>query len=149
VQLLWLAIGGVMSVALLIWLGVGETESPTQIPTASSAVAPGAPAPAAAAPDTDATERPVRAKKTAITLTGTGTNGCWVQVRSRTADGRVVYEATLAPGESWTGKVTQGVWLRAANPAELDVTIGGKPAELDSSEGGTWRVTPGGVKSGS
>ncbi len=31
-QLLWLAIGGVLAVALLIWLGVGESDTPTPSP---------------------------------------------------------------------------------------------------------------------
>ncbi|WP_217915796.1 helix-turn-helix domain-containing protein [Miltoncostaea marina] len=148
VQLLWLAIGGVMAVALLIWMGVGETRSGAQLPvTAPGGPTAGAPAPTASAPDTDSTERPVRAKKTAITLTGDGTNGCWVQVRSKTADGRLVYEGTLAPGESRTFRVLEGIWLRAANPAELAVTIGGKAVSLDASQSGTWRLTPNGVKS--
>lgn len=146
-QLLWLAIGGVMSVALLIWLGVGESDSTAPLPVAPSAAAGGSPAPAAVAePDTTATERPVRAKKTAIVLTGTGVNGCWVQVRGRNANGDLVYEGTIAPGESKTFRVTQGIWIGAANPAELDVTIGKAAPVTLGTEGGSWLLTPNGVK---
>jgi cytoskeleton protein RodZ len=149
VQLLWLAIGGVMSVAILVWLGVGGSATPTVVtPTApaASTAAGAAPAPPAAEPDTDATERPQRARRTAIVLTGTGTNGCWVKVRSRTATGRVVYEGTLTPGSSRTFRIADRIHVEAANPAELDVTIGRRPATTLGTEGGSWILTPDGVE---
>jgi cytoskeleton protein RodZ len=147
VQLLWLAVGGVMSVALLIWMGVGNSSSTTAV-TPSSAPVTSQPVatPPVTEPDTDATEAPQRRKKTAIVLAGTGANGCWVQVRSRDADGRVVYEGTLSPGSSKTFRISAAIWVNAANPAELDVTIGRKPAVTLGTEGGTWRITPNGVE---
>ena len=141
VQLLWLAIGGVMSVALLIWLGVGESDTPGAIPEPPPPTTSTSAAPLVAEPDTASTEAPMRAKKTPIVLTGEGTNGCWVQVRSKTAKGRLVYEGTLAPGDEQTFRVLDGIWLRAANPAELNVTVAGKVKDL-GTEGGTWRITP-------
>lgn len=146
VQLLWLAIGGVMSVALLVWLGVGEGSTPTVVsPTAPPAPS-GVTAPAVVEPDTDSTERPQRARRTAIVLTGTGLNGCWVEVRSRTADGRVVFTGVLTPGASRTFRISESIWVRAANPAELDVTIGTRPATTLGTEGGAWTLTPTGVR---
>jgi cytoskeleton protein RodZ len=146
VQLLWLAIGGVMSVALLIWLGVGESSTPTVISPTSPPAAAGVTTPAVTEPDTDATERPQPAKRTAIVLTGTGENGCWVEVRSRTANGRVVFTGTLAPGQSQTFRVAQGIHVRAANPAELDVKIGKRPTTTLGTEGGEWLVKTTGVE---
>jgi hypothetical protein len=146
VQLLWLAIGGVLTVALIIWLGVGESGTPAAVPDALPPAASTTTAPTIVEPDTAATEAPVRAKKTAIVLAGEGVNGCWVQVRSRTASGRLVYEGTLAPGDSQTFKVLDGIWLRAANPAELKVTVAGKTKDL-GTEGGIWRITPTEVRS--
>jgi hypothetical protein len=150
VQLLWLAIGGVMSVAVLVWLGVGSSDAggpPPPEPPATSAAAGTTAAPAVVVqPDTASSEAPMRAKKTAIVLTGEGTNGCWVQVRSKNAKGRLVYEAILAPGDQRTFKVLNGLYLRAANPAELDVTVGGKEKDL-GSETGSWIITPTEVRS--
>jgi cytoskeletal protein RodZ len=146
-QLLWLAIGGVITVALLIWLGVGESSTPTPTPQVATTTASTPTAPAVVEPDTAATEAPVRPKRTAIVLTGTGVNGCWVQVRGKNADGRVVFEQILTPGTSKTFRVSEGIWVNASNPAELQVTVGGKAADLNSTSGGTWLITPSGAKS--
>lgn len=148
VQLLWLAIGGVMAVALLVWLGVGGNSTPAVVtPTQGGTDGAGAiTAPAVAEPDTEATERPQRARLTPIVLSGTGVNGCWVQVRSRTANGRVVYEGTILPGASQTFRVAKGIWITAANPAELDVKIGTRDTLTLGTEGGSWTVTPNGVE---
>jgi cytoskeletal protein RodZ len=148
-QLLWLAIGGVMAVAIVIWLGVGESDSTAPLPEAPAASNEGAATPAAPVPepDTAAEEGPVRVKKTPIVLTGTGTIGSWVEVRSRNANGRKVFEAILTPGEAKSFRVVEGIWIRAANPAELQVTVAGKEAELGSSATGNWIITPDGAKS--
>lgn len=149
VQLLWLAIGGVMSVAILVWLGVGGSATPTVVtPTTPQATTSSgaAPAPPVVEPDTDSTERPQRVKRTPIVLTGTGLNGCWVKIRSRTATGRVVYEGIIAPGTSRTFRVSDGIHIEAANPAELDVTIGRRAATTLGDEGGTWILTPNGAE---
>ncbi len=145
VQLLWLAIGGVMAVALLIWMGVGDN-SP-QAPITDPAATGGASSvPVVVEPDTAATEAPVKTKKTTIVLTGTGTYGCYVEVRGKNSKGRLVVQRILAPGDSVVFKVLNGIWVRATNPAELAVTIAGKPASLDSSVHGTWLITTRGVK---
>ncbi len=147
VQLLWLAIGGVMTVALLIWLGVGETGDPSSLPVGGAALGGSTSAPVVTEPDTAATEAPVATKKTSIVLEGTGTYGCYVEVRGKNAKGRLVVQRILAPGDSVEFKVLNGIWVRATNPAELKVTIAGKPASLDSSTGGTWLITTTGVES--
>jgi hypothetical protein len=69
-----------------------------------------------------------------------------VQVRSKNAKGRLVYEAILAPGQQRTFKVLEGIYLRAANPAELNVTVAGKEKDL-GSETGSWIITPTEVRS--
>ena len=74
-------------------------------------------------PDTAATEAPVATKKTSIVLEGTGTYGCYVEVRGKNAKGRLVVQRILAPGDSVEFKVLNGIWVRATNPAELKVTI--------------------------
>lgn len=147
-QLLWLAIGGVMTVALLVWLGVGETSPPAPLPVGGASTTGGtSPAPVVTEPDTAATEAPVKTKKTLIVLEGFGTYGCYVEVRGRNAKGRLVVQRTLTPGDAVEFRVLNAIWVRATNPAELKVTIGGKPASLDSSVGGTWIISTSGVKS--
>jgi hypothetical protein len=141
-RLLWLAIGGVVAVALLVWLGVGSGDSPAPLPPAPAA-APQASAPAqapAVEPDTASQEGPVRVKKTPIVLTGTGTIGSWVQVRGRDEKGRVVFERILAPGQAKVFMVVDGIWVRAANPGELQVTVKGKPVELDATATANFQI---------
>ena len=76
---------------------------------------------------------------------GTGSNGCWVQVRGRDAKGRLVYEGILAPRpRSRSFKVVDGIWLRAANPAELKVTVDGKAVDLGSDGRGNFHHHPDG-----
>jgi cytoskeleton protein RodZ len=147
-HLLWLAIGGVMGVALIVWLGVGGTGSPTPVaPSATpSATAPG-PAPLVGAPDTSAVEKPVRTKPIPIVLTGIGANGCWVQVRGRDGKGPLAYEGTIHPGQAQVFKVREGIWVRAANPAGLAVTVAGKATDLKSTSTGNFLITPTGAKS--
>jgi cytoskeleton protein RodZ len=143
-QLLWLAIGGVMAVALLIWLGVGESDSPTPPPADTPAAAPDPSAPAPAAPvepDNESEEGPVRVKKMPIVLTGSGTIGSWVQVRGGDENGRVVYESILEPGVAKSFKVLEGIWVRAANPSELVVTVNGRPVELGATTTANFEIT--------
>jgi cytoskeletal protein RodZ len=148
-QLLWLAIGGVMTVALLIWLGVGSNDTPPPVPAAASPSATTTSVPKVVEPDTAATEAPVRTKPTLVVLTGTGTHGCWVQVRPTDGNGRIVYEQILAPGQSKTFRIRAPIWMRAANPAELQVTVAGKARELNSTNTGDWTISPQGVTSAS
>lgn len=145
-QLLWLAIGGVMSVALLIWMGVGEATPPQVLTEGGSPATAGATStPAVPEPDTAATEAPVAEKKTAIVLSGVGTYGCYVEIRSRNSNGRLVFQGTLTPGDSKTFRVLKGIWVRATNPAELKVTIAGKPVPLGPYTNGTWVITSSGA----
>jgi cytoskeleton protein RodZ len=146
-HLLWLAIGGVMGVALIVWLGVGETSSPTSVAPSSTPSTTPAPAPLVAEPDTSAVEKPVRTKPISIVLAGIGENGCWVQVRGRDGKGPLAYEGTIGPGEAQIFKVREGIWLRAANPAGLAVTVAGKAVDLDSTATGNFLITPTGAKS--
>ena len=147
-HLLWLAIGGVMGVALIVWLGVGETGSPTPVaPSATPSATTPEPAPLVGEPDTSAVEKPVRTKPISIVLTGIGANGCWVQVRGRDGNGPLAYEGTIAPGQAQVFKVREGIWVRAANPAGLAVTVAGKATDLNSTATGNFLITPTGAKS--
>jgi hypothetical protein len=139
-QLLWLAIGGVMTVALLVWLGVGGSDSSPTLPTAPGPAAIGTVTAPVTQPDTASEEGPVRVRKTKVVLTGIGVNGSWVQVRGRDGNGRLVYEGIITPGASQEYGVSRSLWVRAANPAELQVTVDGKPKTLEGG-GGVWIIS--------
>ncbi len=122
-QLLWLAIGGVLAVALLVWLGVGDSSTrPTSIPTTPPSTQPTNPAAAAAVPPVKAPSKPKLVK---IVLSGTGVTGSWVQVRGRNATGPVVYEGTLTPGQAYAFSVKRSLWIDAGNPSELVASVNG------------------------
>jgi cytoskeleton protein RodZ len=142
-QLLWLAIGGVMAVALLVWLGVGSGDSPAPLaqPPAAAPDPAAAPTAPAAEPDTASQEGPVRVKKIPIVLAGSGTIGSWVQVRGGDSGGRVVFERILTPGQVKEFRVVEGIWVRAANPSQLTVTVNGRPVELDSTTTANFEIT--------
>ena len=127
---------------------MGETGSPTPVaPSATPSATTPEPAPLVGEPDTSAVEKPVRTKPISIVLSGIGDNGCWVQVRGRDGNGPLAYEGTIDPGEAQVFKVREGIWVRAANPAGLAVTVAGKPAELNSTATGNFLITPTGAKS--
>ncbi|HWH13929.1 MAG TPA: helix-turn-helix domain-containing protein, partial [Miltoncostaeaceae bacterium] len=127
-QLLWLAIGGVMSVAVLVWMGVGDPSPPTPTisPTPTVATAPAAPT------DTDTElDTPEAPEKLAITLVGEGDFGAYVEVRGRDARGPQVFAGTLQNGASRTFRVERSLWVRTYNAEGLRVRIKkGAPREL-------------------
>jgi cytoskeleton protein RodZ len=128
-QLLWLAIGGVMSVALLIWLGVAND---------SAGQAPIAPAPSAASvppedADTDTGEAPVR-DLTVIRLQGVGDIGSYLQIRGGGPDGRVVFDRILGPGESRRFAVERALWVNVGNADGLEVTVDGVEREVPNGD---------------
>ena len=54
---------------------------------------------------------------------------CWLWVRSGSANGTTVYEATLAQGKTLPVNLKNGpVWIEFGNPAVLDLRLGGKLA---------------------
>jgi len=131
-QLLWLAIGGVMSVAVLVWMGVGDPSPPT--PTiAATPTTPLQAVPPAAAADLDTPEAP---EKLAITLTGEDGFGAYVEVRGRDARGPQVFAGTLSDGESKTFRVERSLWVRTYNADGLQVRIKkGAPRQLTGGTG--------------
>lgn len=138
-QLLWLAIGGVMAVALLVWLGIGdESTPPAPIPAASGptestsgggevggATAEGGTAPPAAA---------TASGRFVIELTGVGEQGSDLVVNGRTQGGPEAYNGLLPTGESVRYPVERSIWMRVGNTEGLLVSVDGEQHELS---GGT------------
>lgn len=149
-RLLWLAIGGVMGIALLVWMGVGGTSEPVAPIPGAAGVATTGPASTGSGvvsePDTAVSEAPARPRAANIVLEGVGDIGSWVQVRSRTADGRVVWEGVLGPGESRPFPVRERIHISTGNAPGLRVTIDGEEVLLEGATG-RWLLTPNGAES--
>ena len=139
-QLLWLAIGGVMGVALLVWLGAGGG------PSASQPIGTGLPS----GPVTPATQNPTLAtpeqsQPIKVQLIGVGSYGSYVDVREQSAAGHQLFTGLVAPGADQKYNTLSTIWLLVANPSGLQVNVDGKVANLPVSQT-TFLVTKSGVQ---
>jgi cytoskeleton protein RodZ len=139
-QLLWLAIGGVMGIALLVWLGNGGG------PSTSEHLANGLPS----GPVTPTTQNPTLAtpeqsQPITVKLIGAGSFGSYVDVREGSASGRQLFTGLVAPGASQTLTTMSSIWLLASNPTGLKVNVDGKLASLPANQT-TFLVTKSGVQ---
>lgn len=130
-RLLWLALGGVLSVALLVWLGVGS-------PSDSEATVPAAPPPPPSGLTTQTAAAPL-----VVLLTGTG-GGSDVVVRARAAGGRVVFAGRLDQGATKEYRVPRSLWIQVDDPTGVSVTVDGKAATVPAAGG--YQVTRAGLK---
>jgi len=132
----WLALGGVLTLALLIWAGVGSNRNGRiAIPEPEPAPAPArAPVqPVAQSPVAAAGARPAAS----LDVTGAaGTRGSYVQVRRGGVEGRLLFEGTIRPGthKRWRGLL----WVRVGWTPSLLARVNGRPATLT---GGTANFT--------
>ena len=109
-RLLWIAIVGVLCIALLVWVGAG---SPEDARTPSPAAGGG----------TTTTGKPATPTIVAR-LTGVG-GGSGLVVRSRDATGRRIYEGRIEAGQSQRYSVRQSIWLQIDDPSGVAVTLDG------------------------
>jgi hypothetical protein len=132
-QLLWLAIGGVMAVALLVWLGVGNEDAaqpPAQPPATQTT---------GARTDTGTIEEePVAppVERISITLTGVGEQGSYLEVRGKNAQGPRVFVGNLDPGEVQTYTVKRSIYALIGAPQGLTVAIDGATQSVSGGVGG-------------
>ena len=139
-QLLWLAIGGVMGVALLVWLGAGGGPSSSQplgngLP--SGPVTPTTQSPTLATPEQS---QPVK-----VELIGIGSYGSYVDVREGGTAGKQLFTGLVAPGAGQTYRTMSSIWLLVSNPTGLQVNVDGKVSNLPSNQT-TFLVTKSGVQ---
>jgi cytoskeletal protein RodZ len=146
VRLLWLAIGGVMATALLLWMGaVNGKDSPgPTVPPPEQTVTSTAPDTTSTAPITSTA--PVD-DSFVVAMTGGSTNGSWLQVQALHRGGKVLYENILAPGQSIAFHPSRSIWVRVGNTAGVSISVDGVPQTLD---GGTsdFLVTRNGLRPG-
>ena len=130
-RLLWLAIGGVMAVALLVWLGVGDggTERSAIPATPQSITTPTAPTDSIVPPP------PPGPASYTIVLTGVGEIGSFLTVHGLNQNGRQLYNEVLEPGESIRFTVKRRLWVRWENPSGLELRVNGRVRELPETAG--------------
>lgn len=139
-QLLWLAIGGVMGVALLVWLGAGGG------PSSSQAIGNGLPS----GPVTPATQNPTLAtpeqsQPIKVELIGVGAYGSYVEVREQSASGKQLYAGIVSSGSAQKYDTMSTIWLVVANPPGLQVNVDGKVSALPGTNT-TFVITKSGVQ---
>jgi cytoskeleton protein RodZ len=123
------ALAGIIAVTILVvvaWkFGSSGAEN-------AGNVLPGAP-PTSEASTTTTPEAPTGSKKHAKTKTKlvlSATSGdCWLQVRSRSATGKLLYEGTLQAGQTQRFVDDKRLWLQLGNPVYLSGKLNGKPVD--------------------
>jgi hypothetical protein len=58
------------------------------------------------------------------------TSSCWVQVRTGTANGPVVFQGTMHVGDRLPLPTNTPVWLRLGNPPGVSIVVNGTPLHL-------------------
>ena len=130
-QMLWLAVGGVLAVALLVWMGLGEGSDAAPVTTAPepTLAGPEQPVTASRAPTTPVPQKEAP-QRLEIVLIGAGDEGSYLEVRGGDATGREVFRDTLGPGETKTFVVSRGIWLRAGDTGGVQVEVNGRASTL-------------------
>jgi cytoskeleton protein RodZ len=139
-QVLWLAIGGVLGVALLVWLGAGGGPSTSQ--PLGNGLPPGPVTPTTQSPTLASPEQSQPIK---VELIGIGPYGSYVDVRTASASGTQLFTGLVAPGAAQTYRTMSSVWLLVSNPTGLQVNVDGKLSTLPSNQT-TFLVTKSGVQ---
>ena len=132
-QLLWLAIGGAIAVALLVWVGADDGQRSTPIPAAPSV--PTVPATTGqAAPPATAAGAPVGVPTGAsqrVTLSATGvegTNGSYLMVRRGGAGGPILFEDTIPAGATRAFHDGRRLWVRVGWTPGIRLAVNGRAA---------------------
>lgn len=147
-QLSWVALGGVLAVVALVWVGAGSEEraaiplppsepagapaAPAPPPAPVAPVAPTTPAPTPLAPLAPAPQPPPRG--VVLALTGAGESGSYVEVRRKGPQGEPVWTGTLLPGISRRFADPTALWIRVGWTPSLIARVNGRRVTL---EGGT------------
>lgn len=144
-QLLWLAIGGVMAVALLVWLGVGGEEAAQPPPPTPPAAAQTGTTGGEAGIGGEPAVVPAAPERVEITLTGIGDVGSYLEVHGRNAQGTRVFVGNLEPGETRTYRVKRSIYMLVGNPDGLTVAVDGATKDLAGGTG-SFLVSRAGVR---
>ena len=119
------ALAGIIAVTILVvvaWkFGSSDTGTPTDLPNALPTTS--------ASTDTTKTKPSGNAghriKKARLVLSAVG-GDCWLQVRARSATGKLLYEGTLQAGQVQRFVDDKRLWLQLGNPTYLHASLNGK-----------------------
>jgi len=94
----------------------------------------------------EAPSAPVKHSKPKTKLSLAAVDGdCWLQVRSRSATGKLLYEGTLQSGQTQRFVDGKRLWLQLGNPVYLHGTVNRKPITNMPTGPATAVVTPKGL----
>jgi cytoskeletal protein RodZ len=120
------ALAGIIAVTILVvvaWkFGSSGAETSTDIPPA---VTPPADTTGTSSEQSPAVTPSSKSKKARLVLYADG-GDCWLQVRSKSATGKLLYEGTLQAGQTQRFVDDKRVWLQLGAPAYLKGTVNGK-----------------------
>lgn len=97
----------------------GRTVAPVPVPPTTVA----SPAVVAVSRQPSAAVYQVNSGSVSVSLLSSGR--CWIQVRSRSALGPIMFESIVVPGAQKNFGDTAGLWLRLGNPAAVQIRVDG------------------------
>jgi hypothetical protein len=68
-----------------------------------------------------------------LTVQLAASSPCWIELRTASANGPVIYEGTLREGVTQSFPTTGSIWLRLGDPAGVRLTINGSPLVLPAA----------------
>ena len=120
------ALAGIIAVTILVvvaWkFGSSGAETSTDIPPAAT---PPADTTGTSTNHGPASPPPAKTKKVRLVLYADG-GDCWLQVRSKSATGKLLYEGTLQAGQTQRFVDDKRVWMQLGAPAYLKGTVNGE-----------------------
>lgn len=122
------ALAGIIAVTILVvvaWkFGSSGTETPPTLPNALPTTTSASDTTPAASSGSNAGA----SKRTKLVLSAIG-GDCWLQVRSRSATGKLLYEGTLQAGQTQRFADNKRLWLQLGSPGYLHATLNGSPVK--------------------
>ena len=120
------ALAGIIAVTILVvvaWkFGSSGTETPSGLPNGL----PGTSSSTQTTPSAPSGSGGHATTKTRLVLAAIG-GDCWLQVRSRSATGKLLYEGTLQSGQTQRFVDDKRLWLQLGSPSNLHATVNGSP----------------------
>jgi cytoskeleton protein RodZ len=122
------ALAGIIAVTILVVVAWKFGSSGAQTPTTLPNALPGTSSTGDTTPVAPTGSGGHARTKTKLVLAAIG-GDCWLQVRSRSATGKLLYEGTLQAGQTQRFVDDKRLWLQLGNPTYLHATLNGQPVK--------------------